>query len=300
MNNPGTIVAGLADWVGRHPYPRAVFAEVGLGPPVLTRPQPLVEIFMVMHGSCVLEIGDRAVALGPGHIALINAHLGNRARACEHGFRYACISLPMDDTVLRRHPLLAVGQAREFAELIASAHEVALLTHAPPAPLAALGGKAALLRFLLLAHNEFSDVGSPAASDPRLARALAWAHEHHRDPDLTVEDLARAAKISSEHLGRLCQRACGTSPMQYVLRLRLEHARGLLAKTAMGVKEVAALVGFRDAGYFSRRFHRAMGFPPSRASRLTSRTEVRRRPACRPDGVQTQTANSRNHPSRNT
>ena len=52
--------------------------------------------------------------------------------------------------------------------------------------------------------------------------------------------------------------------MQYVLRLRLECARGLLAKTGLGVKEVAVLVGFRDAGYFSRRIHRALGLPPSR------------------------------------
>lgn len=263
MDDPGIIVAHLARWVGGDPQPRAVFAAVDMRPPVLTTPQPLVEVFMVMHGTCVLEIGDRVASLGPGQIALINAHRGNRASGCGRDFRYACISLAMDDVSLRRQSLLVVRRAREFALLIASAREVALLAHETLAPLAALERKETLLRFLLLTHREFTDTAALGTGDVRWLRAQAWAHEHHRDPDLKVDDLARAAGISTEHLGRLCRRACGVSPMQYVLRLRVERARSLLAKTGMGIKEVAVLVGFRDAGYLSRCFQRILGLPPS-------------------------------------
>ncbi len=264
MDDPVIIMSHLAELAGRDPCPRAIFAEVGLGPPVITRPQPLVELFFVLRGSCYLEVGGRGAAMAPGHLALINAHQGNRARNCSRGFSYGCVSLHLDDPGMRSRSLLAVRRLPDLAGLIAAARAVADHTHAAPGPLAALIGKAALLRFLLLAHAGFSGGGSPSAGDSRLTRALAWINEHHRDPDLTVADLAHAAGLSAEHLGRLFHRAYKLSPMQYVLRLRLERARGLLAKTDLGVKEIASLVGFRDPGYFSRRVSRSTGSPPSR------------------------------------
>jgi len=267
VDDPGTILIRLAEAVGRDPQPRAVFAEVGLGPPVITQPQPLVELFFVLAGACTLVVGDRSATLASGDLALINAHQGNHGQRFTRGFRYGCVSLSLDNPALRRHPLLAVRAVADLSDLVAAAREAAHLVHAPPAPLSALRLKAALLRVLLLAATEFEGRGNPAAGDPRLLKALAAVHERHRDPDLGVDDLADAARLSPEHLGRLFRRAFAVSPMQYVLRLRLERARGLLSKTGLGVKEVAHLVGFRDAAYFSRSIRRATGVPPSQLRR---------------------------------
>ena len=244
VDDPGTILIGLAEAVGRDPQPRAAFAEVGWGPPVLTPPQALVELFFVLAGGCTLTVGDRTQVLTSGHLVLMNAHRGNHANRFRRGFSYGCVSLHLDDPDLRRHPLLELRAVADLSDLVAAAREVAEVMHAPPTAQTALRTKAALLRVLLLAR--------------------AVVQERHRDPDLDVADLATAAGVSPEHLGRLFRRAFAVSPMQYVLRLRLERARGLLAKTGLGVKEVAHLVGFRDPAYFSRRMRAATGTPPSR------------------------------------
>lgn len=267
MDNPGALIIRLAESIGRDPEPLAVFAEVGLHPPVITQQQPLVELFFVLFGTCTLVVGDRAATVASGDVALINAHHGNRGCDFSRGFRYGCISLRLDNPDLRRQPLLEIRPLTELSELVTVAREVARQVHSLPSPQSGLRRKAALLRFLLLAADEFAAGRDPASGDPRLLKAVAAIHERHRDANLDVGDLANVAGLSPEHLGRLFRRAFAVSPMQYVLRLRLERARGLLTKTGLGVKEVAHLVGFSDAAYFSRRMRSATGTSPSRLRR---------------------------------
>ena len=265
VDDPGTILLRLAEVVGRDRQIRPDFAEVGLGPPVVTGPRPLVEVFFVLAGHFTLDVGTRSRRLAAGDLALINAHHGSRGHGFSRGFRYGCISLTLDNPALRRHPLLVARPVADLSELVAAAREAAQLAHVPPSPLGALRLQVAVLRVLLLAADEFAaSAGPTAGGDRRLLRALAVIDERHRDPDLDVAELAAAAGLSAEHLGRLFRRAFAISPMQYVLRLRLERARALLAKTGLGGKEVAHLVGFRDAAYFSRRIRAATGKPPSR------------------------------------
>lgn len=54
----------------------------------------------------------------------------------------------------------------------------------------------------------------------------------------------------------------GTTPKQYLIRLRLDMAKGLL-ETGLPVKQVAAACGFDDELYFSRLFKKKEGRPPT-------------------------------------
>jgi AraC-like DNA-binding protein len=54
----------------------------------------------------------------------------------------------------------------------------------------------------------------------------------------------------------------GLSPHQYLLELRLAHARSLLAETSLSVKEIALQTGFEDEHYFSRLFRRKLSLAP--------------------------------------
>jgi transcriptional regulator GlxA family with amidase domain len=51
--------------------------------------------------------------------------------------------------------------------------------------------------------------------------------------------------------------------MQFVAKVRLDHARELLRTTDLPVKVVAARVGFQDRSHFSRAFRQAHGADPS-------------------------------------
>jgi AraC-like DNA-binding protein len=79
----------------------------------------------------------------------------------------------------------------------------------------------------------------------------------------TVEALAARAKISGEHLRRLCQRSLGRSPMQQLTYLRMQHAAHRLATTEEKIEDVAHRVGYQNPFAFSNTFKRMTGFRPS-------------------------------------
>jgi transcriptional regulator GlxA family with amidase domain len=112
-------------------------------------------------------------------------------------------------------------------------------------------------------QSQFSEalVAQTAASAP-LAPVLAWARSNLRGP-LPAEDLARRAGMSLRTFHRRCVEQLGATPAKLVEQLRVEHARTLLATTALGTKGVAARAGFGSAGRMARVFKRVLGMAPS-------------------------------------
>lgn len=84
----------------------------------------------------------------------------------------------------------------------------------------------------------------------------------HLNDAITVADLAAVAHLSPRQLTRLCRRAWGTSPMQYVIAQRLGRACSLLTETNLPVGRVAEASGFSDPYHFSHLFRVHMGESP--------------------------------------
>jgi AraC family transcriptional regulator len=107
--------------------------------------------------------------------------------------------------------------------------------------------------------------GSP--SSKAVQRAVNFIEQHYAS-DIRIEDIARAAFLSPFHLSRLFRRETGLAPHQYLVRVRLEAARGLLA-TAPGssLSDIATAVGFYDQSHMTRQFRRIFGITPRQAER---------------------------------
>lgn len=101
----------------------------------------------------------------------------------------------------------------------------------------------------------------PAQDDHPLAALLPWAIERLDQP-LTVEDLARQARMSSRHLGRHFKAVTGTTPLRWLLTQRIRHAQELLEKTDDGIDAIAASTGMGTATTLRRHFNRTLGVPP--------------------------------------
>ena len=80
--------------------------------------------------------------------------------------------------------------------------------------------------------------------------------------NLALDNIAEAAGISAHYLASLFKRSTGQSLHQYVIRERLEHARGLLAETELSIVDVARRVGYTHSR-FSALFKRHFGMTPS-------------------------------------
>jgi len=103
----------------------------------------------------------------------------------------------------------------------------------------------------------------------RLVRVRDYVHaELQQGP--TLDELARVAGLSRAHLAREFATTFGVPPHQYLVQLRLEHAKRALAR-GTSVTETCLEVGFESLGSFSASFHRRVGVSPREWQRRTRR-----------------------------
>ena len=86
--------------------------------------------------------------------------------------------------------------------------------------------------------------------------------KNNLENSLTLIDIASQVSLSCSHFSAMFKRKTGYSPIDYFIRLRIQHACQLLDLTRMRIKEVSAQLGFDDPYYFSRVFRKIMGESP--------------------------------------
>jgi AraC family transcriptional regulator, arabinose operon regulatory protein len=96
----------------------------------------------------------------------------------------------------------------------------------------------------------------------RIGRTIEYMREHLNEP-LRAATLAGVANMSLPHYFAQFKRVIGSSPIDYLIKLRMEHARQLLEQTSWSVKEVAVSLGYDDPLYFSRVFKSVNQTAPS-------------------------------------
>ena len=88
------------------------------------------------------------------------------------------------------------------------------------------------------------------------------ALEQNYAQDWTIDDLLQIAHMSRSNLMRTFHKATGQSPIDYLIRLRIQRAITLLSQSTLNVTEIAFAVGFKDSNYFTRQFKRIIGSSP--------------------------------------
>ncbi|HSL31002.1 MAG TPA: helix-turn-helix transcriptional regulator [Anaerolineales bacterium] len=88
--------------------------------------------------------------------------------------------------------------------------------------------------------------------------------------NITIDDMARTAGLSTNHLLRMFRQVFHQSPYQYIKNRRLEHAQHLLRLTDQTVTDICIQSGFESLGAFSWEFRRRTGLSPL-AYRLQNR-----------------------------
>jgi AraC family transcriptional regulator len=94
-----------------------------------------------------------------------------------------------------------------------------------------------------------------------LHRALAFI-EANLGERFTLETLAAYVGISRFHFARLFRLATGYSPMEYLMRQRIERGKLILTRGEYSICEIAALLGFCDQSHFTRTFRRMTRMSP--------------------------------------
>jgi AraC-like DNA-binding protein len=85
----------------------------------------------------------------------------------------------------------------------------------------------------------------------------------YRDPDLTLDRIARRRGIPARQVSAAVNAAHGCNVSQVVNRYRVAHAQLLLRETGTSVTEVMQESGFQTKSNFNREFRRLVGMSPS-------------------------------------
>jgi AraC-like DNA-binding protein len=126
-----------------------------------------------------------------------------------------------------------------------------------------------LLEHLLLKIAELL-VPGPSAPSPAYAtyqRCRQHVQTHYVELR-TLAQIARQCHVDPAYLCRLFRRYDHQSPYQFLLRLKMNLAAGRLQDPGTLVKQVAAELGFTDAGHFCRAFKGVFGLSPEAFRRL--------------------------------
>jgi two-component system, response regulator YesN len=105
-----------------------------------------------------------------------------------------------------------------------------------------------------------------------IQRAMALIQERYWD-NISLTSLGRLVGMSKYHLSHRFRELSGITFRDYLLRVRVERAKAILAARAVSISEVAQMVGFSDLPRFDKVFKRHTGFSPS-AYRSASRGEA--------------------------
>jgi AraC family transcriptional regulator len=86
----------------------------------------------------------------------------------------------------------------------------------------------------------------------------------HLSEPLRLRDLSKVAMLSPFHFHRVFQALVGSTPAEFIKRLRLEKALNLMSQTrSPSLTTIALRCGFASSSDFSRCFKRRFGVPPS-------------------------------------
>lgn len=94
------------------------------------------------------------------------------------------------------------------------------------------------------------------------AEVIEFIHERYA-ANIGTQQLAEMAGLSVSHFERRFRLAFGSSPRQYLIRVRVENATRLLRETDRSVTEIAHACGFYDHAHFSRSFRRITNLSPT-------------------------------------
>lgn len=101
----------------------------------------------------------------------------------------------------------------------------------------------------------------PAVEHPLVAQILAYM-EAHLHEGISLREVADAFGYSPAHVTALVRQETGRAVMPWLIELRIQRAKRLLAETDLPVTQVASEVGLGDPSYFARQFRLACGMPP--------------------------------------
>ncbi|MDH6540357.1 transcriptional regulator GlxA family with amidase domain [Streptomyces sp. SPB4] len=274
--NPGLVTGGdgLSYYVA-HGLEALVWADIVFVPGYRfpdreDPPRAVVDALIAAHAR-----GARLAAISTGAFALAATGLLDGKRATTH-WHYA-------RALAAKRPLVRVDENVLFVDegsvltSAGAASGIDLCLHVLRGDLGVAASNHAARRLVAAPYRsggqaQYVPRSVPEVHGERFAATREWALHRLGEP-LTLEVLARHAAVSARTFSRRFAEDTGYTPMQWVMRARVDLARELLERSERGVEQIAADVGLGTGSNLRLHFQRILGTTPSEYRRTFTRGE---------------------------
>lgn len=273
---PGPVAGGDGlSYLVEHGLDALEWADIVFVPgyrhPDRDRPAPsVVEALTAAHAR-----GARLAAISTGAFALAATGLLDGRRATTH-WHYT-------RALMARYPLVRVDENVLFVDegsvltSAGAASGIDLCLHILRADLGVAASNHAARRLVAAPYRsggqaQYVPRSVPEPLGERFAATREWALHRLGEP-LTLDILARRAGVSPRTFSRRFVEETGCTPMQWVMRARIDLARELLERSERGVEQIADDVGLGTGSNLRLHFQRILGTTPSDYRRTFTKGE---------------------------
>lgn len=125
-----------------------------------------------------------------------------------------------------------------------------------------LAVRAALLDMMVNLSRAYTTTDTIEAHALLRVGNVIGALENNFTKEWGLKELVYISHMSRSNLMRVFRKATGQTPIEYLIRLRLNKAMELLRNSDLNITEVAMRTGFSDSNYFARQFKSSLGISP--------------------------------------
>ncbi|MFI6143477.1 GlxA family transcriptional regulator [Streptomyces griseus] len=219
-------------------------------------PHAVVDALIAAH-----DRGAQLAAISTGAFALATTGLLDGKRATTHWHYTRALAA--------KHPLVQVDENVLFVNegvvltSAGAASGIDLCLHILRGDLGVAAPHHAARRLVAAPYRsggqaQYVPRGVPEPLGERFAATREWALHRLGEP-LTLEALARHAAVSPRTFSRRFAEDTGYTPMQWVMRARIDLAREHLERSQRGVEQIAADVGLGTGANLRLHFQRILG-----------------------------------------
>lgn len=106
------------------------------------------------------------------------------------------------------------------------------------------------------------ELDGPEEDETSMKAIKDYIFENYQS-DVTLQDIAEKFYLSREHISRKFKQEYNETITDYLMKIRIEKAKELLAKPQLKVYEIAYNVGYQNEKYFSKVFKKYTGLTPN-------------------------------------
>jgi len=123
--------------------------------------------------------------------------------------------------------------------------------------------KKSIYEIIIMISKEMQKNYIPHKKELIIMPALEKIKTDFTKKKLSVHSLAKMCNISDVYLREIFIGKFGISPKEYIINMRIDHAKDLLKSGFFSVSDVADLCGYAEPCHFSREFKKRTGENPS-------------------------------------